>query len=284
MDVSRVYMLASDHRWQWENWCDKTGVERPRIAEVKDLVFEAFVAARSRSDDVAKHGVLLLDTIYARDAVSRARAAGIPVGTPVEKAGVFPLEWESDPFHKDQVGNSFVKVLVRYRPEWDRPAKTEQMRKLLELQTWCRKQDIPLLVEVVIMRRDEEETGFEEIGRPRLLAAMIREAYKKGLVPALWKLEGTVSHAGAALVDEAIRERPEPRQLILGKGEDPSTIAGWFAAAAPLPSTAGFAIGRSVFWEPGTAFLTGRMNADAAIDTMVSTYLALIAEWRRAAA
>jgi myo-inositol catabolism protein IolC len=279
MDVSRVYMLASDHRWQWEKWCDTSGVPRPRIAEVKGLVVDAFAVARDRSPDVARHGALLLDAIYGADAMARARAAGIPVGAPAEKAGVFPLEWQSDPFHDGQLGNAFVKVLVRYRPEWDRATKGEQMRKLLELQAWCRKQDLPLLIEVVIMRRDEEETAFEEIGRPRLLAAMIREAYRRGLVPAIWKVEGTVSQEGAAMIDQAVRERPEPRQLILGKGEDEAMIARWFATAAPLASTSGFAIGRSVFWRPGTLYLTGKMTAADAIEAMASIYLALVDRW-----
>jgi 5-dehydro-2-deoxygluconokinase len=276
-------MLASDHRWQWEKWCDSAGVPRARIAEVKNLVFEAFAAARERSADVVRHGVLLLDTTYGADAVRRARAAGFPVGTPVEKAGVFPLEWQSDPFHRGQEGNSFVKVLVRYRPEWPEAVTDEQMRKLLELQAWCRAQRIVYLVEIVIMRVEEDEQEFEERGRPRLLASLIREAYDRGLVPDIWKIEGTRSAEGAASIDEAIRERSEPRQVILGKGADAATIARWFSTAAPLPSTAGFAIGRSVFWEPGTACLTGRMPAADAVGMMASTYLSLIDEWRGAA-
>jgi 5-dehydro-2-deoxygluconokinase len=284
MNCSRVFMLASDHRWQWEEWCDAHGVARPRIADVKNLVFDAFAAARARSEDVAQSGVLLLDTIYGADAVRRAREAGIPVGTPVEKAGVFPLAWQSDPFYEGQAGNSFVKVLVRYRPEWDRAARTEQMRKLLELQSWCRNERLVLLVEVVIMRRDEDETQFEEQGRPRLLAAMIRESYRRGLVPDIWKIEGTTHAAAAVVIDEAIREQPKPRQLILGKGAEHALIAKWFAAAAPLPSTAGFAIGRSVFWSPGTAYLTGKMQAADAVAAMTSAYLALIDEWRNVAA
>jgi len=282
MEVSRVYMLASDHRWQWEEWCDSAGVPRPRIPEVKNLVFEAFAAARGRSVDVARHGVLLLDTIYGADAVRQARAAGFPVGTPVEKAGVFPLEWQSDPFHQGQEGNSFVKVLIRYRPEWLDAAKDEQMRKLLELQAWCRARNMTLLIEIVIMRADEDEQEFEERGRPMLLSSVIRHAYDRGLAPQIWKIEGTSSAEGAALIDEAIRERPEPRQVILGKGADTATIGRWFSTAAPLPSTAGFAIGRSVFWAPGTAYLTGRMAAVDAVETMASTYLSLVAQWRGA--
>jgi 5-dehydro-2-deoxygluconokinase len=158
------------------------------------------------------------------------------------------------------------------------------MQKLLELQTWCRHEGMPLLVEIIIMRNAEDEREFEEHGRPSLLASVVRDAYRRNLVPDLWKIEGTSSTSGAALIDAAIRERPGPRQLILGKGADASMIAKWFDAAAGLPSTAGFAIGRSVFWEPCTSYLLGQTEAPAAIERMAHTYLGLIGEWKDRAA
>jgi myo-inositol catabolism protein IolC len=108
MNLERIYMLASDHRWQWEEWCDAAGVARPRIAEVKQLIFEAFLAAREQSADVQTNGALLLDSTYGAAAVRAAQSAGIPVGTPVERAGVFPLEWQDEPFHTGLSGNSFA--------------------------------------------------------------------------------------------------------------------------------------------------------------------------------
>ena len=283
MNLSRIYMLASDHRWQWEEWCEANGVARPRISEVKLLIFEAFRVARDRSADVRAHGALLLDSTYGAAAVRAAQSAGIPVGTPVERAGVFPLEWQHEPFHAGLAGNSFAKVLVRYRPEWDERAKDNQMRKLLDLQSWCRRERMPLLVEIIIMANGEDEQEFEERGRPTLLAALIRESYARGLVPELWKIEGTSSATGAAMIDTAIRERQGPRQLILGKGADAALIERWFDAASPLPSTAGFAIGRSVFWMPCTSFLKDQMPPGAAIDAMAASYLDLILQWNRRA-
>jgi 5-dehydro-2-deoxygluconokinase len=281
INTSRVYMLASDHRWQWEEWCDGAGVPRERISEIKSLVLEGFVRARASSADVRAHGALLLDNKYGTDAVARAKAEGIPVGTPVEKAGVFPLEWEREPFHALSAGNSFTKVLIRYRPEWPETDRRGQLDKLLQLQDWCGASDIPLLVEIIIMRSGEDEHEFEERGRPQILASVIQEAYRRGLVPSVWKIEGTRSREGARIIDDAIRERPEPRQLILGKGADPASIASWFEAAAALPSTAGFAIGRSVFMDPATAYLAGTASSDDAIETIASRYLALIEQWKQ---
>jgi 5-dehydro-2-deoxygluconokinase len=280
LNTSRVYMLASDHRWQWEEWCDAAEVPRPRISDIKRLVFEAFVRARERSDDVRQHGALLLDDKYGSASVARAKAAGVPVGGPVERAGVFPLEWERTPFHTGCESSSFAKVLVRYRPEWPAAQRDAQMSKLLELQAWCRDAGVALLVEIIIMRNGEDERDFEERGRPHLLETVIRDAYARGLVPAVWKIEGTSSAQGARTIDAAILEQPGPRQLILGKGADQASIASWFDAAAGLKSPAGFAIGRSVFMEPATAFLQGRTSEADAIDTIASRYLTLIDQWK----
>ena len=79
MDCTRVYMLACDHRWQWEEWCDAQGIARDRVAEVKRLVYDGFLRARAASADVRTHGALLLDSTYAAGAVASARAAGISV-------------------------------------------------------------------------------------------------------------------------------------------------------------------------------------------------------------
>jgi 5-dehydro-2-deoxygluconokinase len=272
-------MLASDHRWQWEEWCGTNAAPRSRISEVKGIVLDAFLQARERSDDVREYGALLLDNQYAAGVMANAMAKGIPVGAPVEKAGVFPLEWERQPFHALSRGNSFVKVLVRYRPEWPEADREGQWAKLLDLQRWCREEGVPLLVEIIIMKAGEDEHAFERHGRPSMLAALIREAYARGLVPAIWKIEGTASRAGAITIDDAIRERPEPRQLILGKGAGPEAIASWFDAAAGLPSTAGFAIGRSVFMEPGAAYLKGELSRENATAQIAERYLGFVNGW-----
>ena len=54
-------MLAADHRWQWEEWCDRSGVARSRIPEAKAVAVEGFLRARERSEAVRRHGALLLD-------------------------------------------------------------------------------------------------------------------------------------------------------------------------------------------------------------------------------
>lgn len=280
MTGERVYMLAADHRWQWEAWCREHGVRPERITEVKALIFEAFAAAREQSGDVRQYGSLLLDLVYASKQVERALEMRIPVATPAEKAGVFPLEWGFDTFEQALPGNC-AKVLIRYRPEWEEAVREAQFERLRVLQDWCARHAVTYLIEIIVMREHEPEEWFEREGRPRLLAELIRASYARGIAPRLWKLEGTVDPAGAALIDDAIRERPDCRQIVLGKAADEATIASWFDTAAATPSAIGFAIGRSVSWGPGTRYLLGEMSAAGAIAEIAGGYLGLIEAWRQ---
>ena len=65
LNPDRVYMLAVDHRWQWEEFCDKRALPRERIPEVKRLAFDGFLLARTRSAAVRDFGALLIDALGA---------------------------------------------------------------------------------------------------------------------------------------------------------------------------------------------------------------------------
>jgi len=94
----RVYMLAADHRWQWEEFCDARSIPPTRIADVKRLALDAFLMARDRLAAVREFGALLVDQQYASAVIADALKAGVSVGTPAEKAGAFPLAWSTDSF------------------------------------------------------------------------------------------------------------------------------------------------------------------------------------------
>ena len=277
LNPDRVYMLAADHRWQWEEWCDARGVPRDRIAEVKRLALDGFMDAHSRSSLVRQFGALLLDEQYAGAVTADAMAQGVCVGTPAEKAGASPLEWATEPFSRALTG-AFVKVLVRDRLD-DAVNHEQQLEKLLTLQTWCGRAAMPLIVEVLVPRRHEPAADFEATGRAEMIAAIVRDAYRCGLTPAFWKIEGTADSDGARAIDAAVAEHPAGRQIILGKAADLKTIAGWFRAAADSASAAGFAIGRSVYWDSSAAFLEGTLSAASATRHIADRYLQLVDSW-----
>jgi 5-dehydro-2-deoxygluconokinase len=150
---------------------------------------------------------------------------------------------------------------------------------LESLQAWCRGKGKPLVLEVLVARKGEPEDEFESSGRPAMLAEFIAEAYRRGLTPEFWKIEGTLAPEGAGTIDAAIAEHPSCRQIILGKAAGLSTIDRWFSACANSATAAGFAIGRSVFWEPSAGFLEGKKSAAEAASDIAATYLALIEAW-----
>ena len=278
---SPVYMMAIDHRWQWVQWCDERRIDHARIREVKRLAADAFLLARRDSNDVLDFGVLLVDLVFGPEAFARARAGGATAGTPSERAGVFPLEW-TDTFDKALPG-AFAKVLVRHREDLPPDVVEAQLTMLEDLQQWSSAKGKPLVLEVLVTGATED-AAFEREGRPRLLADYIRRAYARKIVPDYWKIEGVPDADAMRIVDGAILEREGPRQLILGKGAGLETVGRWFESARGAASAAGFAIGRTVYWEPACEYLLGRAAADDAVHRMAANYLAVIELWRRARA
>src|SRR5262245_50596727 len=105
-----VYMLAADHRWQWDEWCDAHQIPRERIGEVKRVAYDGFRQAREQSSAVREFGALLIDEQYASAIIADGLRAGADVGTPAERPGAFPLAWTMEPFERALTG-AFVKVL-----------------------------------------------------------------------------------------------------------------------------------------------------------------------------
>jgi len=278
LNPNRVYMLAADHRWQWEEFCDARSLSRERIRDAKRVAYDGFVRARELSPAARDFGALLIDEQYSSQVIAEALEANLTVGTPAEKAGAIPLSWAADPFSASLTG-AFVKVLARYRRDDNAETVAEQWVKLDALQAWCRRAGKPLVLEVLVARKQEPEDEFEASGRPAMLAEFIAEAYRRGLTPEFWKIEGTLAPEGARTIDAAVAANPSCRQIILGKAADLSTIDRWFGACANSTTAVGFAIGRSVFWEPSAAFLEGKQSAAQAAADISATYLSLIEAW-----
>ncbi len=124
--------------------------------------------------------------------------------------------------------------------------------------------------------------NFDADGRPRLLADYIRDSYAIGLIPDFWKIEGMPGRESLQVVDAAIRLVDGPRQLILGKGAGMDAVRIWFSAAAGAATAAGFAIGRTVYFEPAGQWLSGKLSREAAIASIAGNYEAVIAAWQSA--
>lgn len=275
-----VFMFAADHRWQWEEWCDQNRIDRSRIPDVKSLAVDGFLLARTESAAARESGALLIDPAYAAADLARAAAAGATVGSPAERAGVFPLAWTAEPFEQELTG-AFVKVLIRHRPDQPHDVRDGQLERLQTLQTWCRDTGKAFVLEVLIQREHEPEEEFERHGRPQALADYISLAYAAGIVPDYWKIEGVPDADAIQPIDQAIAARPGVRQLVLGKNAAMDTVGQWFAAAAGAKTAGGFAIGRTLYWGPAAAYLQQRLPREEAVAQVAGNYRRAIDLWTR---
>ena len=185
----------------------------------------------------------------------------------------FELEYE-DAFaeHIEAFDPDFVKVLVRYDPEGDREMNRRQAARLAELSDWLAPRETKFLFELIV---PPEPSGGRLRDEPRqLIAAAIAELQAAGVEPDVWKVEGMDTAADYGLVADAARAggRDEVGCIVLGAGADEATVAHWLREAARVDGFIGFAIGRTIFWEPLTRWIAGTVDADTAASMIADNY------------
>ena len=76
------------------------------------------------------------------------------------------------------------------------------------------------------------------------------------------------------LVADAARAggRDDVGCVVLGAGADEATVAHWLREAAGVDGFIGFAIGRTIFWEPLSRWIAGTVDADTAASMIADNY------------
>jgi myo-inositol catabolism protein IolC len=277
-----LYILAFDHRGSFQKKMfgiegDPTPQEAATISDAKRLIFEGMLEAVRRGADPRATGVLV-DEQFGSDVPQRAREEGLQLAMPVEKSGQNEFDFEyGDEFaaHIEQFDPDFSKVLVRYNPEDDPQTNARQLGRLKRLSDWLHASDRKFLFELLVPATDEQ---LERVGgdgdrydaelRPALMREAIEEIQAAGIEVDVWKIEGVDDRADAALLSEQTRSgrgREGVTCVVLGRGASDAKVVQWLEQAAPVDGFVGFAIGRSIWWDPLAAFLEGDMaRADAA--------------------
>ena len=60
--------------------------------------------------------------------------------------------------------------------------------------------------------------------------------------------------------------------IILGGGENDAKVHEWLATAASVPGFVGFAVGRTVFWQPLVDWRAKKITREQAVDQMAKRY------------
>lgn len=268
-----LFALAIDHRQQLEIVADRLGVDRGRIARFKQLA----VAATARVAAGRPGFGMLLDDIHGREALFRAGDHSFWIARPVEKPGSRPLAFEAGEDVAARLvewpADHVVKCLCFYHPD-DPPAlRAAQEARLLQIHQACRGIGRELLVEII--------AGRHGTLQPDSVARVLDRLYAIGIKPDWWKLEAQDDPVAWNRIGTVIEGHdPHCRGiLLLGLEQPAEQLAAGFAAAAASGWVKGFAIGRTIFADIAEGWLAGRIDDDAAIDTMAKRFARLVQAW-----
>jgi len=284
-----LYILPFDHRGSFQTqmfgWIGTlTADQTAQIAATKQMIYDAFKAAVAAGVPKEKAGILV-DEQFGSAILRDAGAHGYVTSCPVEKSGQEEFDFEyGEEFEKhiEAFHPTFCKVLVRYNPEGEKALNRRQSARLRRLSDYLHGQTLSLFMfellvppEKAQLERVKGDKGeYDRALRPHLMVQAIEELQKSRVEPDVWKIEGLDRREDCAKIVAAARGGGRTRVgcIILGRGEDDTKVRAWLTTAAAVPGFIGFAVGRTVFWEPLIQWRQGKLSRDGAVAEMAHRY------------
>jgi 5-dehydro-2-deoxygluconokinase len=294
----KLYILAFDHRGSFQKkFFGIEGEPDPEqtaiIADAKHLIFEGLLRAVSAGAHPSVTGVLV-DEQFGSTVPAEAREKGLKLAMPAERSGqkMFDFQYGEDfAAHIERFDPDFTKVLVRYNPDGDTAENREQLGKLKRLSDWLKEHDRRFLFELLVPAEDaqlESVAGdsdrYDKELRPELMRRTIAEIQDVGIEVDVWKIEGVDARSDCEML--AAQARSGGREgvvcVVLGRGADDAKVDHWLAQAAPVEGFVGFAIGRSIWWDPLKAYVDGKIERAAGARKIAESYLRFVKVYERA--
>jgi 5-dehydro-2-deoxygluconokinase len=288
-----LYILPFDHRgsfqkqlfgWEGPLTPEQTG----EIAAAKHVVYDGLKSAVADGVPKQKSG-LLVDEQFGAAILRDATSKGYRTACPAEKSGQDEFDFEyGDGFakHIEAVNPTFCKVLVRYNPEGNRTLNQRQTARLRYLSDYLRENSssrfmFELLVPATHAQLEKvnyDKQAYDLELRPQLMVRAIEQLQEMGVEPDVWKVEGLALQEDCERVVAAARSdgRDDVGCIILGRGEDDQKVQQWLTTAARVPGFIGFAVGRTVFWEPLVAWREKKLARTAAAADVARRYRDLV--------
>ena len=113
----------------------------------------------------------------------------------------------------------------------------------------------------------------------------IVEFQDAGVEADIWKIEGIDTQEDCEGIAEICRRdgRDGVICVVLGRGADDDKVEHWLRQGAPVDGYAGFAIGRTIWWDALKGFLDGNLERDEAAAQIAEKYLRFVQVYREAA-
>jgi myo-inositol catabolism protein IolC len=237
---------------------------------------------------------VLVDEQFGSTVPQEAHERGLKLAMPAERSGQEMFDFQyGDDFgeHILRFDPDFTKVLVRYNPDGDAAGNHEQLGKLKRLSDWLKENDRKFLFELLV---PAEPGQLESVGgdgdrydaelRPELMRRTIAEIQDAGIEVDIWKIEGVDSRADDEMLVAQARSggRDGVVCVVLGRGANDEKVDQWLQAAAPVDGFVGFAIGRSIWWDPLKAYVDGKIERAEGARRIAENYLRFVEVYERA--
>jgi 5-dehydro-2-deoxygluconokinase len=290
-----LLILAFDHR---ASFLEKmfgikgrppTPQEKLQIEDYKKMIFEGFRLATRKKvpKDIAG---LLVDEEFGTAVLREAKKEGFSFAMPCEKSGQdeFDFDYGEDfAKHIEKFDPTFVKVLVRYNPEGDAAMNKRQLQRLKRLSDYLIGAKRTFLFELIVPATSSQlaklggaKEKYDLELRPKLMVESLKEIQDVGVEPAIWKLEGVDKPSDAkAVVKQAQTGGRKVGVITLGRGESKEKVQEWLTVGAKIPGIIGFAVGRTIFWNPLADFKAGKINRQQAVEQIANTYVEFTELW-----
>ncbi len=265
--------------------------ETQEIASYKKIIYEGFKKAISQGVPKDKAGILV-DEQFGMDVLKDALAAGFMTACPAEKSGQDEFDFEHGAefgAHIAKINPTFVKVLVRYNPEGDAAMNRRQAERLKKLSDYLHENKRKYMFELLVPATKPQLEKFGgDVGaydkklRPALMVQAMKELQDFGVEPDVWKLEGIEGAEDSMKVSQQARNTT-PRKnvgvIVLGRGENAEKVREWLTVATKTPGVIGFAVGRTIFWEPLKAAKEGKISREEAANQVAKNYKSFCDLW-----
>ena len=296
----KLYILAFDHRGSFQKKFfgidgEPDAEQTAIIADAKHLIFEGMLQAVGAGADASSAGVLV-DEQFGSTVPGEAHERGLKLAMPAERSGqnIFDFQYGDDfGAHIESFDPDFTKVLVRYNPDGDADENIEQLGKLKRLSDWLHSHDRKFLFELLVPATDAQLASvdgdadrYDAELRPELMRRAIAEIQDGGVEADIWKIEGVDERSDCEML--AAQTRAGGRDgvvcVVLGRGANDAKVDHWLTQAAPVDGFVGFAIGRSIWWDPLKAYVDGKIERAAGARKIAENFLRFIAVYERAKA
>jgi len=294
-----LFLAAFDHRSSFSRGLFGASEPLPpgvadKIADAKELIFEAFERAIARGAPPELCGVLV-DEQFGATVARKAKARRFLLAMPVEQSGQreFRLQYGAEfGRHIEAFDPDFCKVLVRYNPEDDRAMNQRQTERLAQLSDWLHAHGRKFLFELLVPATREQlescggEDRFDRDLRGGLVVETLGELQAGGVEPDIWKIEGLETATDCKRVVAQARTgtgRGDVVCIVLGRGASMERVLGWLATAAPVPGFDGFAIGRTLWEAALQKYVSGAATREETRQAIADRYLRALAVYAESA-